>query len=52
MNAPIAKFMTVRQLQNSIKGVTPAKAGVQKFLKRLDSRCRGNDNRTFTIGSY
>jgi hypothetical protein len=25
------------------KGVTPAKAGVQKFLKRLDSRFRGND---------
>ena len=24
-------------------GVTPAKAGVQKFLKRLDSRFRGND---------
>jgi hypothetical protein len=24
------------------KGVTPAKAGVQKFLKRLDSRFRGN----------
>ena len=31
-------------MQNSIKGVTPAKAGVQKFLKRLDSRFRGNDN--------
>ena len=26
------------------KSVTPAKAGVQKFLKRLDSRFRGNDN--------
>ena len=25
------------------KGVTPAKAGAQKFLKRLDSRFRGND---------
>ena len=34
----------LRQLQNSIIGVTPAKAGVQKFLKRLDSRFRGNDN--------
>ena len=34
----------IRQLQNSIKGVTPAKAVVQKFLKRLDSRFRGNDN--------
>ncbi|MDP2839544.1 MAG: glycosyltransferase family 39 protein [Syntrophales bacterium] len=33
-----------RQLQNSIIGVTPAKAGVQKFLKRLDSRFHGNDN--------
>ena len=32
-----------RHLQNSIKGVTPAKAGVQKLLKRLDSRFRGND---------
>jgi hypothetical protein len=32
------------QLQNSKKGVTPAKAGVQKFLKRMDSRFRGNDN--------
>jgi hypothetical protein len=31
-------------LQNSKKGVTPAKAGVQKLLKRLDSRFRGNDN--------
>jgi hypothetical protein len=31
------------QLQNSKNGVTPAKAGVQKFLKRLDSRLRGND---------
>jgi len=30
-------------LQNSTKSVTPAKAGVQKFLKRLDSRFRGND---------
>jgi len=26
------------------KGVTPAKAGVQKLLNRLDSRFRGNDN--------
>ena len=34
----------MRQLQNSTKGVTPAKAGVQKSLKRLDSRFRGNDN--------
>ena len=39
-----AKSSPKRQLQNSIKGVTPAKAGVQKFLKRLDSRFRGNDN--------
>ena len=31
------------ELQNSTKGVTPAKAGVQKSLKRLDSRFRGND---------
>jgi len=31
-------------MQNSIKGVTPTKAGVQKLLKRLDSRFRGNDN--------
>jgi hypothetical protein len=34
----------LRQLQNSKKGVTPAKAVVQKFLKRLDSRFHGNDN--------
>jgi len=34
----------MRQLQNSKNGVTPAKAGVQKLLKRLDSRFRGNDN--------
>jgi hypothetical protein len=34
----------MRQLQNSKKGVTIAKAGVQKLLKRLDSRFRGNDN--------
>ena len=27
-----------------IKTVTPAKAGVQKVLKILDSRLRGNDN--------
>jgi hypothetical protein len=32
---PIAKFK---------KDVSPAKAGVQKYLKRLDSRFRGNDN--------
>ena len=37
-------FNTGSQLQNSINGVTPAKAGVQKFLKRLDFRFRGNDN--------
>ena len=30
------------------KGVTPAKAGVQKFLKKLDSRFRGNDNPGFS----
>jgi zinc protease len=36
-----------RQLQNSKKGVSPAKAGVQKSLNRLDSRFRGNDNRGF-----
>jgi hypothetical protein len=34
----------MRQWQNTKKGVTPAKAGAQKFLKRLDSRFRGNDN--------
>jgi len=34
----------MRKSQNFKKGVTPAKAGVQKFLKRLDSRFRGNDN--------
>lgn len=40
-------------LQNSTTGIAPAKAGVQKFLKRLDSRTcsgsrsgiRGNDRR-------
>jgi hypothetical protein len=31
-------------IANLKKGVTPAKAGVQKFLNRLDSRLRGNDN--------
>ena len=31
------------QLQNSKKAVTPAKAGVQRSMKRLDSRFRGND---------
>jgi hypothetical protein len=31
------------QLQNSKKGFTPAKAGVQKFSKRLDSRFHGNE---------
>jgi hypothetical protein len=36
--------MALKQLQNSINGVTPAKAGVQWFFKRLDSRFRGNDN--------
>jgi hypothetical protein len=41
--AIIKIFILLRQLQNSKKGVTPAKAGVQKFLKRLDSRFRGND---------
>jgi hypothetical protein len=39
-------------LQNSIKASPSAKAGVQKFLKRLDSRFRGNDKLgLFTIGS-
>ena len=32
-----------RQLQNSL-GVTPAKVGVQEYVKKLDSRFRGNDN--------
>ena len=37
-------LILLRQLQNPPRGVTPAKAGVQKFLKRLDFRFRGNDN--------
>lgn len=27
-----------KAMQNAIKGVTPAKAGAQKLLKKLDSR--------------
>jgi hypothetical protein len=34
---------TMNQLQNLKKAVTPAKAGVQRSMKRLDSRFRGND---------
>ena len=34
----------MKQLQNSINGATPAKSVAQKFLKRLASRFRGNDN--------
>jgi len=37
-------FNTGSQLQNSINGATPAKSVAQKFLKRLASRFRGNDN--------
>jgi hypothetical protein len=37
-------FVTLDPIAKVKKGVTPAKAGVQKFLKRLDSRFRGNDN--------
>jgi hypothetical protein len=33
----------IRQMQNSKKGVTHAKAGVQGFSQRMDSRFRGND---------
>ena len=35
----------MKQLQNSKQDVTPAKAGVQRFFHRLDSRFRGNDER-------
>jgi hypothetical protein len=41
----------MRYLQNSEKAVIPAKAGVDKAFKILDSRFRGNDIlRGFTIG--
>ena len=34
------------------EGVTPAKAGVQKTLKRLDSRLRGNDGKRRFLTFY
>ena len=37
-------FDTIEAIAKLKKGVTPAKAGVQKFFKRLDSRFRGNDS--------
>jgi hypothetical protein len=41
--------VTIRVLlskrEKSMKGVTPAEAGVQKSLETLDSRLRGNDEK-------
>jgi hypothetical protein len=37
------RYSRKRQLQNSINGVTPGKAGVQKFLERLDTGFPRND---------
>jgi len=37
-------------LKNRIaQTVTPAKAGIQKSLKKLDSRFRGNDSKGFDM---
>jgi hypothetical protein len=37
-------ILIIKPIAEPKKGVTPAKAGIQKLLKRLDSRFRGNDN--------
>ena len=38
--------------QKGRKGVTPAKAGVQKYSNFLDSRFRGNDEKGKSVTLY
>ena len=40
---PLSLILVIDGFVKSALAVTPAKAGVQKRLKRLDSRLRGND---------
>jgi len=38
--------MLLKALSIAAKAVIPAKAGIQKYLKTLDSRLHGNDEKT------
>ncbi|MBA7669112.1 hypothetical protein ES703_77240 [subsurface metagenome] len=44
--------MIIKTLKEKMLSVTPAQAGVQKKIKRVDSRFRGNDtNSWFNLGN-